>query len=380
MASDRNLYPPQTRINDWTIRKHIGHGGYGEIYEVTKPSLSAPCAMKIELKSSRKRGLRDEAEFLTHLQGTSLFPLLVEADETDECNYLVLELLGPTISVVRRALVGQRYSPFTTTVLAREMLECIEELHHRGFLHRDIKPANFLFRNDDRHIICMIDFGLSRPVIDFQTRALLAPRPRPGFIGTCSFASINAHDGMELGRRDDIISWFYTIVEIAERKLPWPGSKDRDETYRLKREATAAGLCRSLPPQFIAIYEATLALGFADEPNYGEFYRLIDEALAQLGSGPFDWEMLDPAQSPFVSALPRSERGTAAPAREGDGEGAMSESGEGTRSTPVIHESRLEVDDRKSARETDERRDSKEKKKKKKKDDDEAVCHACDVV
>jgi serine/threonine protein kinase len=284
--------------------------------------------------------------------------------------------------MVRRALPTQRFGLFTTTVLAREMLQCIEELHRRGFVHRDIKPANFLFRSDRRHIICMIDFGLSRPFIDFQTRALLTPRPRPGFIGTCSFASVNAHDGAELGRRDDIISWLYTVIEIADRRLPWPGSKDRDETYRLKREATAAGLCRSLPHQFIAIYDAAFALEFADEPDYAEFYRLIEDALAQFPGAPYDWEMLDPAQSPFVSALPMSDGGEAAPAADGGGEAAVSDSGGKTGSTPVIDESRPDVDDSKLVRDVGEKTDAKVKKKKKKPDEkaDDAVCHACGVV
>jgi hypothetical protein len=219
----------------------------------------------------------------------------------------------------------------------------------------------------------MIDFGLSRPYLDLESREPLSPRTRPGFIGTCSFASVNAHDGLELGRRDDIISWLYTVVEIAEKSLPWPGSKDRDKTYNLKKGITAAELCRSLPHQFITIYEATLALELQDEPNYPEFYRLIDEAIEQLPRAPFDWEMLDPAQAPFVTTLPKIQP---APAREPDPESPGS--------APVFDKSRTDVDDRRLDEPKDAKAGKKKKKKKKKNKGnnraDETVCQACTVV
>jgi serine/threonine protein kinase len=262
--------------------------------------------MKTESKTARKQGIADEIIFFTYLQGTALFPGFVEHGETAEMHYFIMELLGPTVSMVRRALPDQRYTRLTCAVLAREMLECIEELHLRGFVHRDIKPGNFLFRYDSAHIMCLIDFGLARQFVDPQTGQQYPPRDTPGFTGTCSFASVNAHAGQELNRRDDIISWLYTVIEITERGLPWPGSKNREATYQLKQTTTPVQLCRSLPSQFIEIFDRTLVLGFYDCPDYRRFYELLDAAIEEAGSSdsPFDWELLDPVAIPIAVNLP----------------------------------------------------------------------------
>jgi serine/threonine protein kinase len=157
------------------------------------------------------------------------------------------------------------------------------------------------------HVLCLIDFGLSRQFVDSQTGEQLPPRELQRFVGTWPYASLNAHTGTELSRRDDIISWLYTVVEMTEGKLPWPGKKDRQATYRLKKKARPAKLFRSLPSQFVEIFESALALGFYDRPDYARFYALLDAAIREADSGRsrFDWERMDPAAVPILRALPR---------------------------------------------------------------------------
>ena len=40
-------------------------------------------------------------------------------------------------------------------------------------------------------------------------------------VGTALFASINAHKGSELSRRDDIESLVYTLIYLITGTLPW---------------------------------------------------------------------------------------------------------------------------------------------------------------
>lgn len=180
----------------------------------------------------------------------------------------------------------------TTLSIAKAMLKCIQELHNRGFVHRDVKPGNFLFRNDREQIICLIDFGLSRKFVNMETMEVLPSRGDVGFVGTCSFASVNAQEGRDQGRRDDLISWIYTVVEVIDRRLPWPGSKDRDQTLDMKKTIQPMQLCRSLPSQFGDIYRILQKMQFADVPDYNMFYELIDDAVAEHArvAMAYDWE------------------------------------------------------------------------------------------
>ena len=304
-SNDETIFPPKTVIDKFVVSKHVGHGGYGEIYSVYTKNGRGPYAMKVEFRNAKKHGLTSEVRFLKQLQDTPLFPKFYLNGKNEEIRYYIMELLGPSTSAMRRILPEQRMSKYTVTVLAKEMLKCIEELHFRGYIHRDIKPGNFLIRPDRKNPICLIDFGLSKSYLN-KNGQLLKQRDHPGFVGTCSFASIYAHDGEDLSRRDDLISWFYSVIELVQRRLPWPGSKDREETYRIKKSIEPEELCKNLPKQFLKIFNDIMKLEFHDKPNYNKYFQLIDDAIDEMGmkNRVFDWEKLPKDAVAQISPIP----------------------------------------------------------------------------
>lgn len=58
-----------------------------------------------------------------------------------------------------------------------------------------------------------MDFGIEKPYIDFQNGELLDPVPSC-YKGTRKYVSINSHNGKDLGRCDDLFSWFYCVLEM----------------------------------------------------------------------------------------------------------------------------------------------------------------------
>ena len=44
---------------------------------------------------------------------------------------------------------------------------------------------------------------------------------RQGLVGTARYASVNAHNGIELSRKDDMISMVYLILYFYKGNLPW---------------------------------------------------------------------------------------------------------------------------------------------------------------
>jgi hypothetical protein len=54
-----------------------------------------------------------------------------------------------------------------------------------------------------------------------------AQRPKAQFRGSSKYASIYAHQNEDQGRRDDLWSLFYMLVEFLEGVLPWTEARAR---------------------------------------------------------------------------------------------------------------------------------------------------------
>ncbi|KAH0787400.1 CK1 family protein kinase [Histomonas meleagridis] len=291
-------------INQFTIVNHIGSGGYGDIYMVKREN--NVYAMKIEYLDAEKQGLHQEIKILNDLQGSPYFPVFITDGYYENFRYYVMELFGPSLSQARRAAPSRKFSLSTTLKLSNEMLNCIEEFHKHGYIHRDIKPGNFLIRPNRAFPIGLIDFGLSQSYwISPHNHKHIKSNPQAGFTGTCGYASLNAHNGKQLSRRDDLFSWFFSVIELSEGHVPWPGSKDVELTIKLKKKSTPQELCRSLPPQFIEIYKYLKRLEFKEEPNYQFIRQMIQKAIKEqdYDDPKFDWEYFPPEKIAEISSI-----------------------------------------------------------------------------
>ena len=387
MKKSPRIYPPGTVIDKYTIRQHVGHGGYGETYSVTKNGEDDDqlYAMKTENKKAAKSAIYEEIEFLMSIQDCPYFPHIIETGETPDLKWLVMELLGPSLAQLCRVLPNQSLSKYTATYIGKHMLKAIEECHKHGIIHRDIKPANFLVRPNRDYPICLIDFGLSRSYCD-ENGVPYPPRKHPGFVGTCSFASPAAHKGEELSKKDDIISLIYTIICVVDR-LPWPGTKNREKTKEMKENMPPESLFKRTPKQFLTIFNMVSALSFYDEPDYQEYYRLLDEALNEISGKKnhlLDWEKLSSHTISKISAIPlkiKTVKNKQKPPTH-QPEESHKESEEMDKESEYIDEYSKE----KVKYEKDEKRDSdhknKKKKKKKKKESEyeyEVRCFFCNI-
>ena len=95
-------------------------------------------------------------------------------------------------------------------------------MHKKLFIHRDVKPDNFLMGLQDKsHVLHVVDMGLAKKYFDPVNKKHLAYRNDKSLTGTARYASVHAHLGEELSRRDDFEAIGYVLVYFFTGYLPW---------------------------------------------------------------------------------------------------------------------------------------------------------------
>lgn len=272
------------------VGRRLGAGSFGEIFSGVGvgPHVSpANVAIKFEPISARHRQLLVEAKCYKLMHRHTGFSSVHWFGQTGNFSVLVMDRLGRSLEEYFKSCQG-RFSITTAATIAQQMLTRIERLHSKGVIHRDIKPDNFLMAGA---VVYMIDFGLakrfksSRGVhIGFQTGLTLT--------GTARYASLNAHQGYEQSRRDDLESALMCLVYFIKGRLPWQQltaatkSAKYDLIRELKRTVTTESLCEGLPVEIATAVNYVRSLSFSERPSYAFLRGLLSSMVAKMGEVP----------------------------------------------------------------------------------------------
>lgn len=74
---------------------------------------------------------------------------------------------------------------------------------------------------EDSNLVHLIDFGLTRSFINPTNGKHIDFVSGKNLVGTCRYVSVNAHLGLELSRRDDLLTLGNVILYLYKGKLPW---------------------------------------------------------------------------------------------------------------------------------------------------------------
>jgi len=222
-------------IGHYRVRRKIGQGAMGVVYEGWDERLERPVAIKAiqeatESKEARFRLWREARSLarVNHPHVCQVFDVLEEG----EALVLILELLDGQ-SLAEHLLTGM----ITTTEalgIERQVLGALQALHDLGIIHRDLKPSNVFLT---RHGIKLLDFGLARTTdLTFtgdpnQTRTT-ASLTAPGLIvGTPQYMAPEQASGLPVGPTADIFAAGTVFYEMLTGRRPFDGASLVDVLY-----------------------------------------------------------------------------------------------------------------------------------------------------
>ena len=130
---------------------------------------------------------------------------------------MVITLLGKDLGSYLK--IFKKFSLKTVTLLGLQLVNLLEKIHGNYVLHRDLKPENILMgKGNDSNTVFIVDFGISKFFRDNRGKHIPF-KDKKSFIGTTRYASINAHQGIELSRKDDLESLGYVLIYFFKGKF-----------------------------------------------------------------------------------------------------------------------------------------------------------------
>jgi len=168
-ATTQTAAPGFAEIDDlklagYEIRRLLGRGGMGVVYEALQLSLNRPVAIKLILSGSFARAsellrFQQEAESVAQLDHPNIIPIY-EVGQHRGRHYFSMKLIdGASLD---KRLPEFAADPRAGARLVAAIAEAIHHAHQRGILHRDLKPANILIdEGGEPHVA---DFGLAKRI------------------------------------------------------------------------------------------------------------------------------------------------------------------------------------------------------------------------
>jgi len=223
--------PPET-IGRYPIKRFIGRGGSGCVYEGVHPELGIPVAVKTLLPDfAGNKAARNLFYQASRIYAKAVHPNIVKVYEAGKdaagVPFLVMEYL-PGDTLGDKLIEHKKFTPREAAEIGAAVCRALTATAKLGIVHRDVKPDNIMISAEGRYKLT--DLGLAKldtsslpgngaRVLDedFEVQGL----PMTGF-GTLEYMSPEQYlysDDCDV--RSDIYSLGVTLYQLATGRLPF---------------------------------------------------------------------------------------------------------------------------------------------------------------
>ena len=263
-----------SRIGKYEVRRELGRGAMGVVYEGYDPMIKRIVALKTiradqlagenaETVIARFRREAQAAGRLSHPNIVSIYDI----GEDEGVWYIAMEYIqGRELKDYFEA--NERFAPADIVRIMTQILDALGYSHRLGVIHRDIKPANVILLANGA--VKVADFGIAHIESSNLTQVGTV-------LGTPSYMSPEQIMGLPVDGRSDLFSAGVILYQFLTGERPFSGSTTATMHKVLEEEP--------LPPsrfnvQVPGAMDAVVRKALAKRPD--ERFQTADEFAAAL--------------------------------------------------------------------------------------------------
>lgn len=281
----------------YTLRRRLGRGGMGVVWEALDTSLDRPVAVKgllypgaadSEAQAKWAGRARREAQAIARIRHQSVVDVHDVIEDGSQV-WIVMELLDSrSLADVLRE--RKRLSVPHAAGIGLQVLRGLAAVHRAGVLHRDVKPHNILFRPDG--LALLVDFGIAT----FEGAAQVTRSHE--IIGTPQYLapellSPTPDNPRPASAASDLWALGVTLYEMVEGRRPFEGGTAFEVLVALHQSPAPA--MRYAGP-LTGLIEALLSKDPGGRPDVAEAERVLEAVTgAAPTSATLPWQPYGPS-------------------------------------------------------------------------------------
>ena len=275
--------------NKYRVRRRLGAGGMGAVYEGEHVEIGKRVAIKvIEHEHARSAELaarfKREARAASAVESEHIVQVFDVGEDPAVGLYMVMEYLAGEDLAERLARAGGRLPVEEAAPIVIQAARALAKAHAAGVVHRDLKPANLFLttREDGSPCVKILDFGISK-LARPETSAGNSLLTREGSVmGTPLYMSPEQAQGLAVDGRTDIWSLGAVLYEaLSGRTVFDPRDNYEQMIVQIvtKRPKPLREVAPWVPTGIAGVVDAALAHDVAARtPDATTFARRLVEA------------------------------------------------------------------------------------------------------
>ena len=215
-----------TKIGSCTLKRIIGSGGMGTVYEAMQEQPRRRVALKMMKRGITSRSATRRFEFesqtlarLKHTGVAQIYEAGTHDDGSGGTPYFVMEYISNAKSITDYAN-GKKLGTRDRLKIFSKVCDAVQHGHLKGIVHRDLKPGNILVDTTGQPKI--IDFGVARST-DSDMAVTTLQTDVGQLIGTLQYMSPEQCDAdpSDIDIRSDVYALGIILYELLAGRPPY---------------------------------------------------------------------------------------------------------------------------------------------------------------